>query len=371
VAARKIAVVFGGPSPEHDISILTALQCERLLSGAGVEVFPLYWSRSGEWFLTPLDQEARAFLNGAPADATRLSVRVQPDAGFAVKKGALSGAKTLPFDAALNCCHGGAGENGGLHGLFDALGIPLTGGPAVTAALGMDKLAFGAVLKCAGLPTLERCAVTEAEPGFDGPYIVKPRYGGSSIGIEVVDDWGTAVALAGSNVHLRQGAVAEQFLSGAVDLNMAFRTAPEFAVSLLERPLRPEEGIYSYQDKYMQSEGLLAAPRELPAVVPDAVSQRAQELARQVHAVTGIRGVVRVDFLLHGDELFVNEVNTVPGAMSLYLWSKDVDPVELLLAAVEETRRGFSAAAPAPFEAGAALRAAGGISSKLGQIGSA
>ncbi|MGB8652690.1 MAG: hypothetical protein WCD35_18735 [Mycobacteriales bacterium] len=367
----QLAVVFGGPSPEHDISILTGLLAERVLRDAGQDVAPLYWTRTGDWVLCPPRSEAKDFLEGAPKGATRLEAQL--GSGFQTPKKGLGGGKALALDAALNCCHGGAGENGGLNSVFDQLGIPLTGGPAPLAALGMDKLAFGAVLQANGIPTLPRVALAGDTPPFDGPYIVKPRFGGSSIGIEVVEDLDTARALAKSSVHLRQGAVLEPFSKGAVDLNMAYRTHPSVQTSLLEKPLAPAkgEGIYSYGQKYLQADGLVAAPRELPAQVPDTVTKEAERLTAAVLEVTGIRGVGRLDFLLVDDVLHVNEINTIPGSMGLYLWPSSVSAAELLLGAVEEARASFGRSEPAPFEPGAALRAAGGMAGKLGQIGAA
>jgi D-alanine-D-alanine ligase len=363
-----LGIVFGGPSPEHDISILTGLLCERVLREAGQDVVPLYWTRTGDWVQCPPRSEAKDFLEGAPRGATPLHLVVGE--GFRTAKKGLGGGKPLALDAALNCCHGGAGENGGLNAVFEQTGIPLTGGPAPLAALGMDKLAFGAVLQAHGIPTLKRFAVGSDIP-FEGPYIVKPRFGGSSIGIEVVEDLETAEALAKSSVHLRQGAVVEPFSKGAVDLNMGYRTHPTVEVSLLEKPLAPTgEGIYSYGQKYLQTDGLDAAPRELPAKVPATVLKEAERLTRAVLAATGIRGVGRLDFLLVGKKLHVNEINTIPGSMGLYLWPEGTKAAEMLLASVEEARK-LVHAAPAPFEPGAALRAAGGMAGKLGQIGRA
>ena len=366
--ADPLAVVFGGPSPEHDISILTGLLSERVLRDAGKDVVSLYWTRTGEWVLCPPRSEAKDFLEGAPRGSTRLEVSL--GVGFQTPKKGLGGGKPLAVEAALNCCHGGAGENGGLNAVFDQVGIPLTGGPSTLAALGMDKLAFGAVLQASGIPTLPRVALGSPVP-FEGPYIVKPRFGGSSIGIEVVEDLDTARALARSSVHLRQGVVLEPFSKGAVDLNLAYSTYPSLRTSLLEKPLAPAaaEGIYSYGQKYLQTDGLVAAPRELPAQVPDAVTKEAERLAAAVLEVTGIKGLGRLDFLLVDDVLHVNEINTIPGSMSLYLWPSTVPAAELLLGAVEEARESFRRADPAPFEPGAALRAAGGMAGKLGQIG--
>jgi D-alanine-D-alanine ligase len=364
-----LGIVFGGPSPEHDISILTGLLCERVLRDAGQDVLPLYWTRAGDWVQCPPRSEAKDYLEGPPRGAQPLSFVVGE--GFQTRRKGLGGGKHVALDAALNCCHGGAGENGGLNAVFEQSGIPLTGGPAPLAALGMDKLAFGAVLQAHGIPTLQRFGLGTTGPDvpFKGPYIVKPRFGGSSIGIEVVDDLDTAAALAKSSVHLRQGAVVEPYSKGAVDLNMGYRTHPEVEVSLLEKPLAPTgDGIYSYGQKYLQAEGLAAAPRELPAKVPATVRKEAERLTRAVLAATGIRGVGRLDFLLVGRKLYVNEINTIPGSMGLYLWPQETKASEMLLASVEEARR-LVHAVPAPFEPGAALRAAGGMASKLGQIG--
>ncbi len=363
-----LAIVFGGPSPEHDISILTGLLSERVLREAGQDVVALYWTRTGDWVQVPDSSEAKDFLEGAPKGSVKLEVLL--GVGFQAPKKGLGGAKPLSIDAALNCCHGGAGENGGLNGVFDQLGIPLTGGPAPIASLGMDKLAFGAVLQANGIPTLPRVALSGDVP-FPGPYIVKPRFGGSSIGIEVVEDLATAQALARTSVHLRQGAVLEPFSKGAIDLNMAYATSGGLKTSLLEKPLAPAavEGIYSYGQKYLQTDGLVAAPRELPADVPAAVTKEAERLTAAVVAVCGLTGVGRLDFLLIDDVLHVNEVNTIPGSMSLYLWPPSVSASSLLLGAVQEAKVAYRTAQPAPFEPGAALRAAGGMAGKLGQIG--
>ena len=132
-----VAVVFGGPSPEHDISILTGLLCERVLRDAGQDVLPIYWTRSGEWVLCPAKLEARDYLDGAPKASTKLMLDLCT--GFGVKKG-LGGAKPLELSAALNCCHGGPGENGGLNAVFELLGIPLTGGPAPLFRIGGNNL---------------------------------------------------------------------------------------------------------------------------------------------------------------------------------------------------------------------------------------
>ena len=368
----RATVAFGGPSAEHDISILTGLQAERVLSGAGVEVTCVYWARDDQWYVVPLRTEARDFLGGPPASAKRLELRLGAvkGSGFYLE-GGLRGGKLLESGPVLSCFHGGAGEAGGSQALFALAGLRATGGTVTAAALGMDKLAFGAVLREAWVPTLERALLSAAHPPpFPGPYIVKPRFGGSSIGIEVVDDHATAAALLATSPHLREGAVVEPLRADLIDLNVSVRTAPSLLVSEIERPLRPADGaIYSYAAKYLHSDGLSAAPREFPADVPPEVRERVRELAARVVELTGLTGVLRIDFLCDGataDGVFVNEVNSIPGALSLYLWP-ETPPAEVLLAALEEAERRTPQVAR-NYEEGVALRAAGGIAGKLANL---
>jgi len=366
------AVVFGGPSPEHEISILTGLQAERVLTDAGHSIAPIYVAPTGAWFLVPSGTEAKDYLEGAPAKSTPLEVKVGDSPGLFQKKGL--GSKPLDISAALLCFHGGLGEGGGAAALFELLEIPATGSSLYAGAVGMDKLAFAGLMINAGIPSLPRQHLSaDSETGFPGPYIVKPRFGGSSIGIEIVDDIATARALMASSPHLKNGAVIEPYRQGIVDLNISFRTYPELELTDLEKPLRGDEssGMYSYQEKYLSGSGggagLTHAPREFPAQVPATVNEQAQSLSRKVAEVTRLSGIVRVDLLWDpaDDTVYVNEVNTIPGAMSLYLWSPKRPPAEVLSDALTESIQRRIRWPQAGFSQGVALKAAGGIAGKL------
>jgi D-alanine-D-alanine ligase len=365
-----VGVIFGGPSPEHEISILTGLQAERVLAEGGYAVVPIYFAPSGVWHQVPQNTEAKDYLEGPPPGAQSLDVRVGETSGLWVKKGL--GQKRISLDAALLCFHGGAGEGGGAAFVMELLDIPHTGSTLYAGAVGMDKLAFGAMMAGAHIPTLPRTHLSQSQPPtFPGPYIVKPRFGGSSIGIEVVDNLDTAKALM-SNVHLKNGAVVEPYRPELIDLNIAFRTYPELQLTPLERPLRDASnatGLYSYQEKYLHGPGggLTHAPREFPANVPDELTQRAEDVVRQVADVTRLTGVVRVDLLWDeatGD-LFVNEVNTIPGALSLYLWTQTTTAFQVLHDALTEAVTHRVVWPQAGFSQGVALRSAGGIAQKL------
>ena len=354
------AVVFGGPSDEHDISILTGLQVARAVE----DIEAVYWSKSGEWYSVDPALEAGDFLEGVPRRSKELSFVASPGQGFVWKK------KPLELDAVLIACHGGPGEDGTLQGLFDLVGLRYTGPGQAASALGMDKLAFGSAMASAGLPTLARTLVATGEeeaPGFAGPFIVKPRFGGSSIGIEVAEDWATVLALQTSSPYLSQGAVIEPFLAGSRDLQVAVRTYPRWELSAVEEPARAGDGIYSYDQKYLAWGGEVSSGRDLPASLDEATDTRITDLSRRVTEVSGLRGIARIDFLEKDGELFVNEVNTIPGSMAVYLWiDPPIERGRLFRDMLDEASRGRTRVFSTAGSDGTALRSAGTIASKLG-----
>ncbi len=348
------AVIFGGPSPEHDISVSTGLQACHVLD----DVYAIYWSLSGRWFLVDPHLEVGDFAEGVPRKARELTFVATPDGGFLAKR------KPLEISVAVLACHGAPGEDGTLQAALDLAQIRYTGPGAAASALGMDKYAFGAVVAAAGLPTLPRVLLTDTPPGFDPPYIVKPRFGGSSIGIEVVDDHATAVALAATSPNLADGAVLEPFIADARDLQIGVRTHPELDLSLIEAPVRGE-GILGYREKYLAWGGSGRVERQLPADLPADLVERIHTLARRVGELVGLRSVARIDFLERNGEVWVNEVNTIPGSLAAYLWP-NLERRELLegmiAEAAERPPRRFTTAGAD----GLALRAAGSVAAKLG-----
>ena len=354
------------------MSVLTGLQAARGLDLAGQgPIAALYWSKTGDWFGVDPGLEAEAFVEGVPRGATKLQLVAAPDGGFSEAGGRLGRARQLDIDAAVVCCHGGPGEDGSLQAVLDLAGIAYTGPSVAGASVGMDKLSFGALMAEAGLPTLPRLLLTadSAAPSFDGPYIVKPRFGGSSIGIDVVEDFATAQARLSANPHLRSGAVLEPFRPDLSDLQVAVRSWPALQLSAVERPIRSSAAadILDYRDKYVAGEGMAGAPRQLPAQIPPSLEATLREAASKVAALTGLRGVARIDFLSDDDQLMVNEINTIPGSLARYLW---VDPVvpfgDLLADLLAEARQRPTHAYTTSGADGTVLRSAGSIAGKLG-----
>jgi D-alanine-D-alanine ligase len=199
---------------------------------------------------------------------------------------------------------------------------------------------------------------------------VKPRFGGSSIGIEVIEDWDSVIAyLRTPQPLLRAGAVVEPFRADAVDLEVAVRRHPALAQSPISKPLRDGESsaIYGYRDKYVGGEGMASAPRELPAELPSDVEKAIREWTARVAELAMVRGVARLDFLMTGGEVFVNEINTIPGSLAWMLWAEPRVPfLTLLRDMIDEV-----IAAPARTYSvvgadGSVLRSSASISAKLG-----
>ena len=210
VTSAKVAVAFGGPSPEHDVSILTGLQAARARCRArNATSWACTGPRRGTGIASTLRSRPPTSSTGSHAARQVLQLVTGGEgAGFVAGAGRLGRTRPLPVDAVVNCCHGGPGEDGTLQGALDLVGVPYTGPGMAAAALGMDKLAFAGLVQAAGLPTLPRALLdpglhgrlgggsptrTDAI-GFPAPYILKPRFGGSSIGVEVVADLDTALA---------------------------------------------------------------------------------------------------------------------------------------------------------------------------------
>ncbi|HVB06642.1 MAG TPA: hypothetical protein VNF07_10405 [Acidimicrobiales bacterium] len=366
---EHVAVVFGGPSPEHDVSVLTALLAARTLRTSPVvgELTLVYWSKNGSFFDVPGEPEARDFTEGAPKGSEQVELALGPGGGFARRS--RRGPRPLAIDAALVCCHGGPGEDGALQGALDLAGVAYTGPTALSAALGMDKLAAGAVVRGAGLPSLDRVLLDEraAPPEFAGPYIVKPRFGGSSIGIEVIADHPTALARRRASVHLRRGAVLEPYRADLFDLQVAVLTYPELLLSDIERPTREGGEILDYRAKYVAGEGMHEAARELPAQISEALATQLREAAATAALLLGARGVARIDFLSDGEVLYLNEINTIPGSLSRHLF---INPPlafsELLERMLEEARERPAAQFSAAGADGTVLADAQSIAKKLG-----
>ncbi len=362
-----VGVVFGGPSPEHDISILTGLQAARAMAAEGTDVVCLYWTKAGTWLRVPVESEPQMFLDPEIPGAAEAELSVP--AGFTERRRRRSA--PLGLEAVLNCCHGGPGEDGVLAGMLTLAGIRVSGPSPQAAALAMDKLATAALAAELGIETIDT-ALAAADGALGDlaapPWVAKPRFGGSSLGVEAdVSDLGTVQAMARSGVG-RSGMLVQPYLRGWQDLNVAVRTYPETQCSAIERPLR-DDSVYTYTEKYLTGGvGMDAAPRELPAEIPETLAERIRHSAAAIVAACGIHGAPRIDFLWDGGErLVLCEINSIPGAWGNHLWEAAGVPRAALYQGLVDEALAQRPGLPqwAASSDGTALRTSGSISSKL------
>lgn len=356
----KVGVIIGGPSPEHDISILTGLQSARILSTKN-DVSLIYWSKDNKWFLVDTNLESTDFVDNPKIFSNELHLTLGKNNCFSYKR------KKLEIDVFLNSCHGGPGEDGTLQGLLEVMNAKYTGPNLTTAQLCMDKYAFYSLMKTNNLPVLDKFRIDQTSmPEFNGPYVLKPQFGGSSIGVEVVKDYETALKITESSNLYDRGAILEPYLENADDLLIGVRNFPVFNYSEIEKPIR-NSNFFSYEDKYLNNGGLEGSKRELPAVLPQETVRKIQSYVEAINKIIPARGIVRYDFLYVSQEIYINEINTVPGSHALYLWkNSNISKYDLLQNLVNEAINDEVKPWTIQGSDGLALKNAKDINSKLG-----
>lgn len=356
----KIGIILGGPSPEHDISILTGLQSARVLSAKN-DVSVIYWTKDNKWFLLDANLESTDFVNNPKIFKKELKITLGKTNYFSHKR------TKLDFDVFVNSCHGGPGEDGTLQGFLELMDVKYTGPNLTTAQVCMDKYAFYSVMKANNLPVLDKFRVIDGSSiDFDGPYVLKPQFGGSSIGVEVVRDYETALKIVSSSDLYNQGALIEKYIENADDLLIGVRNYPKFNYSEIEKPIR-NSNLFSYEDKYLNNGGLEGSKRELPAEMSENIKSKILNYVQEINKIIPSRGIVRYDFLKTGEEVYINEINTIPGSHALYLWKNlNVSKYELLNDIVQEAINDKSSQWSTQGSDGLALKSAKDIQSKLG-----
>lgn len=317
--SEKIAVIFGGVSNENEISVITGTMVANLLKGTRFEPVPVYIAQNGDIYGGQLLFDIKNFKGESYKKAPRAAIF---DGGIRMltKRGKIK--KFIPITGAINCCHGGAGEGGGLFGLCEFAGIPLAGAGIFESSAFMDKYLTKIVLQGLGVKTCEFKYVTSAKkcdwgvnmPQF--PLIVKPVNLGSSIGVERVDNVKELEDALKTALVYDSGAIVEKYIENRREINCAaYFYKGEVITSECEEALS-KGGILSFEDKY-QGRG----ERVFPANLPPTMSQLIKNITKNVYASLNMRGIVRFDFILSGEEVYLSEVNTVPGSLSYYLLS--------------------------------------------------
>lgn len=345
----RIGVFFGGPSVEHEISVITALQAIAALPNDKYEIIPIYISKKGRWYTGEnlVDVNNYKDIDKLLNSCERIILSNEYD-DFKIiryKKNFKNFKIIKNIDLAFPLLHGTFGEDGSIQGLFELMNIPYVGCNVLSSALGMDKIFMKFVLKEKKLPIVDYVwfyskewikdydpLILKIEKEIDYPVIVKPANLGSSIGITFVrdrDELYSAVELASK---FSSKILVEKMITKLREINCSVLGDQEnILISECEEPIRTG-GLLTYEDKYLSKktkttqkvshDGMNSLKRELPANLPDSDTQRIKLLAKETFKALGCTGVARIDFLIdtNTNEIFVNEINTLPGSLSFYLW---------------------------------------------------
>jgi D-alanine-D-alanine ligase len=371
----KLAVIFGSRSVEHEVSVITAQQIMAAADADKYEIVPLYVTKQGDWltgaplFDPDLTRESSVFrdlarfqgpsrLEGiervalAPAPGQRALVRLDSGGLGLFRRGA-----GPEIDVVFPAVHGTHGEDGTLQGLLELADLPYVGAGVAAAAVGMDKLLMKAAFQAAGLPVVEGRGYTRAEYQRDPdrvldeiggtlgyPAFVKPAVLGSSIGVARVgnrDDLRFALEVACS---YGRRLLVERAVEPLLEVNCAVLGNDDPIPSVCEQPV-PSEGVLSFADKYLRGAKEGPTPpvvgqksptrsnRLIPAPISADLTARIQQLAVAAFRAIDCAGIARVDFLVapDKDEVYVNEINTMPGSLSFYLWEPSGVPFPELI----------------------------------------
>ena len=345
MSKHNVALIFGGCTPEHEVSIVTAHQVCLALE-ENYHVIPIYVTKNGEWLTGDALRDLSTFTDGTlphPSDFDKVAVEFHPEPKFVVSAKHWLGQKVrkrtvLPIDVVFPSIHGMHGEDGTLQGLLELMNLPYVGAGVVGSAVGMDKIMMKAILNENTLPILpylwwehqkwetEGDAIIEdVETTLSYPVFVKPAMGGSSIGVSQAKnqvEFVSAVEVAGT---YSRRILVEKAVANPVEINCAVLGTEEPTVSVCEQPVT-EANLLSFDDKYIHQEegssGMAGADRKIPAPISEELTLNIQQLAARTFQVLDCAGVARIDFLVDANQsVYVNEINTIPGSYSYYLWA--------------------------------------------------
>jgi len=331
---KRIAILFGGRSAEHEISVISARSVIDALDPERYEVVPIGVTKQGRWQLMP----------GGPPALTPGSHEALPQvterSGHEVALDQEPGSQTLvaedgsrtPVDVVFPVMHGPHGEDGSIQGFLEMAGVPYVGAGVLASAVGMDKAVQKVLFRAAGIPVVEHEVVHEREWEEDPevvearaahlgyPQFVKPSTLGSSVGVTKVHEKGALPGALEEAFRYGRKALLERSVEGGREIEVAVLGNDDPVASVAGEIVPRGHEFYSYEAKYLDEEG---AELIIPAPIPAETQEEAQRLAVAGFLALDCAGLARVDFFLRQTGgLLVNEINTIPGFTQISMYPK-------------------------------------------------
>ncbi len=357
---KKIGVIFGGNSVEHEISIITALQAIESIDREIYEVVPIYLSKKHKFYshIDFLKMDTFKDLDNVCKKYEEKIFFLEQDKVCLLnkKKSFFKRSEQIDVDLFFPIVHGTNVEDGKLQGFLEMFKIPYIGPTTTSAVIGQEKAVMKDILKAHDVNQTKYIWVNESQSddilnivknNLSYPVIVKPNCLGSSVGIFVAENEEELSSKIMDSFKYDEVLVIEEALSDFEELNISLvNINGNIRTSSIERVIASND-VLTYEDKYLsgsktKSQGMASLGRELPAKIDNKIEEEIISLTTKVYEVLRCSGIVRVDILLLNGKVYINEVNNIPGSLSYYLWEeKGITYKELLSEYIEDGIKKF------------------------------
>ena len=371
MAKIQLGVIFGSRSCEHEVSIISGVQLARAADRSKYDVWPIYIAKDGRWYTgeklldihtyTPFDPYGKG-ITRVTLDMTAGSgalISYEQEKGLFAK--GVMPVTVAKLDVVIPVMHGLHGEDGTLQGLLELANIPYSSTGVAGSAVGMDKIMMKQVFRGMDFPVLPDtfalrsewradpdAVIARIEEKLPYPVFCKPSCLGSSIGVSRADDREKLREALDLAFTYDRRVLIEKGLDHPIEVNCSVLGFDgECATSVTEMPTTSGGDLLDFADKYLTgsgSKGMASLKRVMPAPVGDAMIHRIEELSKQIFRALDCKGVVRIDYMLtKEDELYITEINTIPGSMAFYQWQESGVPyAQLIDRLVEYANRAFA-----------------------------
>lgn len=335
----NVVVLFGGVSVEHEVSIISALQAMAAIDASQYNVIPVYQSKQSHFYsgelLSSIEnyQKLDELLNKTP----QVVFAKEKQKHYLVEIKGLRH-KHIPIDLVIPVVHGKLVEDGTIQGFLESLGIPYAGSDVMASAIGQDKVFMKLAFEKANIPTVKWVSFTQSEYNSDSkeciklveklkyPVILKPASLGSSVGISFVKDEETLLQALQTAFSFDSKVIIEKAVTNLREINCSILSDGKNVMASALEEVYMKDAILSYSDKYLgssgKSKGMVSTSRDCPAKLDPKHTKEIQDLAIACFNALGCSGVARMDFLMDSqtNQIYANEINTIPGSLSFYLW---------------------------------------------------
>lgn len=362
---KKLGVIFGGVTCEHDVSVVTGLQLIENVDKSKYEIYPIYIHSDGEWYTGKELLNAHIYKEFSKHEGSLKKIIIPPNKKgmIALGSGLFSKNEFIPLDVVIPAMHGMNGEDGTLQGLLELANIPYTSSGVLGASIGMDKILMKKVYEAHNLPVLpytyfvrdewekdSEAIVKKIEEILQYPMFVKPSNLGSSIGISKAKDREGLINAIEIAANYDERVIVEKGVEKLREINCsALGIGDEIEASVCEEPVSWEEFL-TFDEKYMRGakssksenstkmpgskqSGMASMDRRIPAELSPEKTQEIQDLAKKAFKALNSKGVSRIDFIIdkETDKTYINEINTIPGSFAFYLWQYSDMPYSKLI----------------------------------------